>query len=402
MALTVNQMLMLREQDDNPNERKISEIFIDGNLIKGYFTYTFFTEKTYAKEPERSQGGQIDNLNSYATFLTPTLKIEFKAMSMDMYRKIMNLINSKNEFQVSAYDPVADRFVTHNMYFSPAEYPELYIYNLDVLAVLNYTIELIGTNTDLETVSVVYHSNPPAGTGSDVSQGSDSVPYGTEYVIGSDQTISSDAETIPSGYKFKNWNTQPNGGGFTYINDRAYFLTSSLVLYAIWEQSGEFTLSYNYGLGETYTDTNNNNEPLYSKQIVYGDAYGDLPTTAAQKVSYNGAQYTPYTWRGWYRVPRLVDGAVQITATSIYETQGNSTIYQLFSTNSYTITFNSNGGSSVKSITQEYGSTIYEPPAPTKSGATFNGWYATSDFSGNKFDFTTMPPTNVTLYAKWV
>ena len=115
MALTVNQMLMLRERDDNPNERKVSEIFIDGNLIKGYFTYTFFTEKTYAKEPERSQGGQIDNLNSYATFLTPTLKIEFKAMSMDMYRKIMNLINSKNEFQVSAYDPVADRFVTHNM-----------------------------------------------------------------------------------------------------------------------------------------------------------------------------------------------------------------------------------------------------------------------------------------------
>lgn len=401
MALTVNQMLMLREQDDNPNERKVSEIFIDGNLIKGYFTYTFFTEKTYAKEPERSQGGQIDNLNSYATFLTPTLKIGFKAMSMDMYRKIMNLINSKNEFQVSAYDPVADKFVTHNMYFSPAEYPELYIYNLEVLAVLDYTIELIGTNTDLETVSVVYHSNPPEGTGSDVSQGSSSVPYGTEYIIGSDQTISSDSETIPSGYKFKYWNTQSDGKGFTYINDRAYFLTSSLVLYAIWEQSDEFTLSYNYGLGETYNDTNNN-EPLYSKQIVYGEAYGTLPTTSAQKVTYNDKQYTPYTWRGWYRVPRLVDGAVQITATSIYETQGNSTIYQLFSTNSYTITFNSNGGSYVKPIKQEYGSTIYEPPAPTKSGSTFGGWYATNDFSGNEFDFTTMPPTNVTLYAKWV
>lgn len=402
MALTVNQMLMLREQDDNPNERKISEIFIDGNLIKGYFTYTFFTEKTYAKEPERSQGGQIDNLNSYATFLTPTLKIEFKAMSMDMYRKIMNLINSKNEFQVSAYDPVADRFVTHNMYFSPAEYPELYIYNLNVLAVLNYTIELIGTNTNLETVSVVYHSNPPAGTGSDVSQGSDSVPYGTEYVIGSDQTISSDDETIPSGYKFKYWNTQSDGKGFTYINDRAYFLTSPLVLYAIWEQSDEFTLSYDYGLGETYTDKNNNNEPLYSKQIAYGDAYGALPTTAAQKVTYNGAKYTPYAWRGWYRVPRLVDGAVQITATSTYETQGNSTIYQLFSIKSYTISFDSNGGSAVKSITQEYGSTIYEPPAPTKSGATFDGWYEARDLSGSKFDFSTMPPTNVRLYAKWV
>lgn len=401
MALTVNQMLMLREQDDNPNERKVSEIFIDGNLIKGYFTYTFFTEKTYAKEPERSQGGQIDNLNSYATFLTPTLKIEFKAMSMDMYRKIMNLINSKNEFQVSAYDPVADKFVTHNMYFSPAEYPELYIYNLDVLAVLNYTIELIGTNTALNTVSIVYHSNPPEGTGYDEAQGSASIPYGTEYIIGSDQSITTDATIIPSGYKFKYWNTERDGSGFTYINDRAYFLTTPLVLYAIWESSNTYTLSYNYGLGETYNDPNNNNRPLDSKDIVLGDTYGTLPTTAAQKVTYNGAQYTPYTWRGWYRVPRLVDGAAQITATSIYETQGNSTIYQLFSTNSYTITFNSNGGSYVKPIKQEYGSTIYEPPAPTKSGSTFGGWYATSDFSGNEFDFTTMPPTNITLYAKW-
>ena len=91
MALTVNQMLMLREQDDNPNERKVSEIFIDGNLIKGYFTYTFFTEKTYAKEPERSQGGQIDNLNSYATFLTPTLKIKRRVIKARYQDEITKL-----------------------------------------------------------------------------------------------------------------------------------------------------------------------------------------------------------------------------------------------------------------------------------------------------------------------
>lgn len=397
MALTVNQMLMLREQDDNPNERKISEIFIDGNLIKGYFTYTFFTEKTYAKEPERSQGGQIDNLNSYATFLTPTLKIEFKAMSMDMYRKIMNLINSKNEFQVSAYDPVADKFVTHNMYFSPAEYPELYIYNLEVLAVLGYTIELIGTNTDLDTVSIVYHSNPPAGVGNDSQLGSTSATFGQEVIIGNGIDIPN-----YSGYSFVGWNTKSDGTGTTYQNDSAITISSNLdlVLYAIWSASGTYTLSYNYGLGTTAEDASG--EPLYSKLINLNEAIGTLPTTSANKVKYNNVEYDAYDFKGWYWTPRRVDNSTEITASTLYTVQGNATIYQIYEPKTFTITFNSNGGSSVKSVTQEYGSTIYEPPAPTKSGSTFGGWYATSDFSGNEFDFTTMPPTNVTLYAKWV
>ena len=397
MALTVNQMLMLREQDDNPNERKVSEIFIDGNLIKGYFTYTFFTEKTYAKEPERSQGGQIDNLNSYATFLTPTLKIEFKAMSMDMYRKIMNLINSKNEFQVSAYDPVADKFVTHNMYFSPAEYPELYIYNLEVLAVLGYTIELIGTNTDLDTVSIVYHSNPPAGVGNDSQLGSTSATFGQEVIIGGGIDIPN-----YSGYSFVGWNTKSDGTGTTYQNDSAITISSNLdlVLYAIWSASGTYTLSYNYGLGTTAEDASG--EPLYSKLINLNNAIGTLPTTSANKVKYNNVEYDAYDFKGWYWTPRRVDNSTEITASTLYTVQGNATIYQIYEPKTFTITFNSNGGSSVKSVTQEYGSTIYEPPAPTKSGSTFGGWYASSDFSGNKFDFTTMPPTNVTLYAKWV
>lgn len=397
MALTVNQMLMLRERDDNPNERKVSEIFIDGNLIKGYFTYTFFTEKTYAKEPERSQGGQIDNLNSYATFLTPTLKIEFKAMSMDMYRKIMNLINSKNEFQVSAYDPVADRFVTHNMYFSPAEYPELYIYNLDVLAVLNYTIELIGTNTDLETVSVVYHSNPPANMGSDTQLGSTEATFGQEVIIGNDIELPS-----YTGYSFVGWNTAADGSGTTYQNDTAITISSNLdlVLYAIWSASGTYTLSYNYGLGATAED--DSGEPLYSKLINRNEEIGTLPTTSANKVEYNDVEYDAYNFKGWYWTPRRVDNSTAITSSTLYTVQGNSTIYQIYEPKICTISFNANGGSSVKPITQEYGSTIYEPPAPTKSGATFDGWYAASDFSGSVFNFSTMPPTNVTLYAKWV
>ena len=67
----------------------------------------------------------------------------------------------------------------------------------------------------------------------------------------------------------------------------------------------------------------------------------------------------------------------------------------------YTITFNSNDGSSVESQNVNAGEKLTEPtPAPTKEGFTFDGWYEDSTFS-KKFDFNTPITDNMTLYAKW-
>lgn len=65
----------------------------------------------------------------------------------------------------------------------------------------------------------------------------------------------------------------------------------------------------------------------------------------------------------------------------------------------YTISFVSNGGSSVNPITAEEGSVISAPANPTKTGYTFAGW---TDVNGNSvFVPSTMPSCNVTYYAKW-
>ena len=67
----------------------------------------------------------------------------------------------------------------------------------------------------------------------------------------------------------------------------------------------------------------------------------------------------------------------------------------------YTITFNSNDGTSVESQNVNAGEKLEEPtPAPTKVGFTFDGWYEDSTFS-TKFDFNTPITDNMTLYAKW-
>ena len=67
----------------------------------------------------------------------------------------------------------------------------------------------------------------------------------------------------------------------------------------------------------------------------------------------------------------------------------------------YTITFNSNDGTSVESQNVNAGEKLNEPtPAPTREGFTFDGWYEDSTFS-TKFNFDTPITDNMTLYAKW-
>ena len=69
----------------------------------------------------------------------------------------------------------------------------------------------------------------------------------------------------------------------------------------------------------------------------------------------------------------------------------------------YTVTFNSNGGSSIAEIVVEEGQAFTEPTPPTREGYTFSGWFLTATFDeGTEFNFNTVITENMTLYAKWI
>lgn len=66
----------------------------------------------------------------------------------------------------------------------------------------------------------------------------------------------------------------------------------------------------------------------------------------------------------------------------------------------HTISFDSNGGSSVASVNVKDGSTLTQPANPTRYGFNFVGWYCNPELT-DPYNFSTPVPYSFTLYAKW-
>ena len=104
-----------------------------------------------------------------------------------------------------------------------------------------------------------------------------------------------------------------------------------------------------------------------------------------------------YDFSGWYLDEELHD-AVSEENHTITE---NVDFYAKYTPKTYTVTFNSMGGSSVNPQNVEHGTKADEPSAPTKEGYEFQGWYTGEDATASVYDFDTAVTQDITLYAKW-
>ena len=129
------------------------------------------------------------------------------------------------------------------------------------------------------------------------------------------------------------------------------------------------------GVIVTYKDGNSE----YAKQVLPSGTLATRPDTPAA---------TPgYTFGGWNKA----DGTAWDYASD--KVTDNITLYAKWAANTYTITFDTAGGSEIAPITQDYGTVITAPEAPTREGYTFIGW--------DKEIPTTMPAENMTVTAQW-
>ena len=136
----------------------------------------------------------------------------------------------------------------------------------------------------------------------------------------------------------------------------------------------------------TYAVTLNTNGGTINNGNVTGYTYGVGATLPAA----DDMTYTGHTFKGWYDNENLTGSPV--TAIGGAET-GNKEYWAKWEINQYTITFDTNGGSEIAPITQDYGTEITVPADPTRKGYTFKGW--------DKEIPETMPADNITVKAQW-
>ena len=230
-----------------------------------------------------------------------------------------------------------------------------------------------GMNVPKGSTSVVY-----------ISKGPQPVKVTFDYGDGSRSTTETKYYEKPYGSL-----PTPTRNGYTFSGwylSRAYTreITSSdtvnnsedHTLYARWT-AGEYTVSFNSNGGSAVSPIG----------VTYGKKYGNLPLPTKPG----------YTFDGWY-----TDSGEKVTADSTVNVDRNHTLNAKWRENTYTVSFNTNGGSSVGSISVKYGDTYGTLPTTQKDYYTFTGWYTspsggTKVSSGDTFNST----SNITLYAQW-
>lgn len=112
--------------DSESNIAEGCETFVAGDITYSqYSTYTPEWKKSYVSSPERSNGGDLGNLNElYATFVIPYLTVTYDIMPIELYRETVKQDNTTNEFDVTYYDIVYQRNITAKMYYSTLGTPD--------------------------------------------------------------------------------------------------------------------------------------------------------------------------------------------------------------------------------------------------------------------------------------
>ena len=233
-----------------------------------------------------------------------------------------------------------------------------------------------------------------AGTGGSVSPSqSITVNHGTSYTVNNTNgtvTISTSPSvtitaTADSGYLFSSWT--PNSSGT---------ITGATTFTASFVRNYTYTLTYNDNTGsggpgvDTATDTNT--------QHTFNISSTQPALSGYTFKGWSLTQYAPGTGTATYGTTSDLTSTIRNSSTT-----PDRTLYAVWQANTYTLTYNANGGSvSPASKTVTYNSAIGELPTPTYTGHDFSGWF-TSETGGTQVTSSTTYTTvgNSTIWAHW-
>lgn len=193
--------------------------------------------------------------------------------------------------------------------------------------------------------------------------------------------ISAPTTPTASGYTFVGW--YKDAACTSAWNFASDIITKDTTLYAKWTGS-EYNITYHLN-GASWVSAG---AATYTSGVGY-----TLPV--AGDMSNPG-----YTFGGWYDNSGLTGSAVTEITTSDY---GNKTFWAKWTENTYTITYNANGGSGSTAATEGHYVTVADNGFTAPSGKTFIEWntlstgLGSSYNEGDEIELT----ANMTLYAIW-
>ena len=181
---------------------------------------------------------------------------------------------------------------------------------------------------------------------------------------------------------FVGWFTAASAGTYIGMNGDSFVPVSDNALFARWvsDESKLFTVSFN----------SNGGSSINAQKVVKDTTIG-TPLTPTK---------IGYTFDGWYTTSNLSAAWTVATGT----VANDLTLYAKWveddTVAKHTVTFNTNGGSSIAAVSVIDGNTVALPATPTKTGYTFEGWYRSISFT-TSYNFGAPVTADITLYAKW-
>ncbi len=220
----------------------------------------------------------------------------------------------------------------------------------------------------------------------DANGGDGEMPI-TVFYSGIDQPLHPNCFT-KEGYTFSGWQYQSNTSAIVYQDEQSVCDLANkgetIVLYAIWT-ANQYAVTLDVAGGNTLS--------LSTHLVTFNEKYGkNSPLPTPTKIGYEFA--------GWYNGNNTVDD------NSIVKTALDHTLTAKWIPQTYSITFNGNGGTA-NQLTKDvsYASTYGELPSATREGYTFDGWF-TEAAGGTQITSDTATtidgaPLVETLYAQW-
>jgi uncharacterized repeat protein (TIGR02543 family) len=184
-----------------------------------------------------------------------------------------------------------------------------------------------------------------------------------------------------TGYIFSGWNTVANGSGTSYANGASFPFTANTTLYAQWT-ANTLTITYDSQGGSAISN--------------------GTTTTRGTVLDPGNPTRSGYIFNGWFIAS---SGGSAISFPYTHNQTTNFTLFAQWTANSYTVTFDGNGGGtpSPTSISVTYASTYGALATVSRSGYAFSSWNTAADGTGSTVTAsTTVSITSAQmLYAQW-